>query len=116
MDSDSDRSIVDVMVICRMPEAGYNFHYSFSPSCCFEVCQKADYVGSTSYIINMIKEAEPNTKWAIGTENHLVERLKNDYPHLEIMPLSPFACECATMFRISPAHLMDSLVNFCCIY
>lgn len=81
------------------------------PECSYEVCQAADFVGSTSYIIRMINEAQPGTKWAIGTEHHLVERLKNAYPKLEIMPLSPFACQCSTMYRIDPYHLMRSLVS-----
>ncbi len=75
------------------------------PECEFDLCQKADFVGSTSFILTKIKEAAPGTKWAIGTEHHLIERLKKAHPDLEIMPLSPYACQCSTMFRISPMHL-----------
>jgi len=79
------------------------------PECTFEVVQKADYCGSTSYIIKTINEAPYGSKWAIGTENHLVNRLKNQHPDKFISPLSPYACQCSTMYRIDPVHLLKSL-------
>lgn len=83
------------------------------PECMMEVVDKADYSGSTSYIIHMIEQAKPGSQWAIGTEVHLVNRLKNDYPDKFITLLSPFSCLCSTMYRISPldlAHVLESLV------
>ena len=50
----------------------------------------------------------------IGTELHLVNRLKAEHPEQEIHFLSPFVCMCATMYRIAPQNLawaMDNLVN-----
>jgi len=79
------------------------------PECTFEVDQKADYSGSTSYIIKMIENAPAGSKWAIGTENHLVNRLKNQHPDKFISTLAPFACQCTTMYRISPQWLLYSL-------
>ena len=35
----------------------------------------ADDNGSTKYIIDKIKNAEPGSQWAIGTEMNLVNRL-----------------------------------------
>ena len=51
------------------------------------------------------------SKWAIGTELHLVQRLKAEFPQLEIQFLSPVICMCATMYRIDLAHLCWSLEN-----
>ncbi len=51
------------------------------------------------------------TKWAIGTELHLVNRLKQEHPEQEIHFLSPIVCMCATMYRINLAHLCWSLEN-----
>ena len=51
------------------------------------------------------------TKWAIGTELHLVNRLKHAHPEQEIHFLSPVVCMCATMYRIDLAHLCWSLEN-----
>lgn len=81
------------------------------PECMMEVVDKADYVGSTSYIIKMIEAAEPDTKWAVGTEVHLVNRLKNAHPDKLVQLLSPFTCLCSTMYRISPLDLANVLEN-----
>ncbi len=80
------------------------------PECEFETVQKADFAGSTSYIIKTVNEAEIGSKWAIGTENHLVDRLKHDHPDKLIIPLSAYACQCSTMYRIDPEHLLNVLV------
>ena len=79
------------------------------PECHEDVVTGADYSGSTAYIIEMIKNAEAGTRWAIGTEHHLVNRLAQENPHLEISTLAPFACQCSTMFRIDPSDLADVL-------
>lgn len=79
------------------------------PECPFEVVQKADLVGSTRFIVETVRDAPPGSKWAIGTEHHLVNRLKNEHPDQFISTLAPFACQCSTMFRISPEALCDRL-------
>jgi quinolinate synthase len=81
------------------------------PECMFDVVRKADLVGSTSYITKTIQNAEPGTSWAVGTEHHLVNRLKEENPGKFITTLAPYACECATMYRISPEALLNILGN-----
>ncbi len=81
------------------------------PECPQEVNDLADISGSTSKIIETVKQAAPGTKWAIGTELHLVNRLKSEHPEQEIHFLSPIVCMCATMYRIDLAHLCWSLEN-----
>ena len=81
------------------------------PECMQEVNDIADYSGSTGYIIKTVKAAPAGTKWAIGTELHLVNRLKQEHPEQEIHFLSPVVCMCATMYRINLAHLCWSLEN-----
>ncbi|SRR5579883_491693 len=81
------------------------------PECNFDVVRQADKVGSTSYIVKSIEQAPAGSKWAIGTEHHLVNRLKKEHPDQFITTLAPYACECATMFRISPEALLDILEN-----
>jgi quinolinate synthase len=81
------------------------------PECSMEVVDKADLRGSTSRIIREVEAAPPGTKWAVGTELHLVNRLKHDHPEQEIHFLSPVVCMCATMYRIDLAHLCWSLEN-----
>jgi quinolinate synthase len=81
------------------------------PECPQEVNDIADISGSTSKIIETVRKAPPGTKWAIGTELHLVNRLKQEHPEQEIHFLSPLVCMCATMYRIDLAHLCWSLEN-----
>jgi len=81
------------------------------PECMMEVVDQADVVGSTGRIIRAVQEAPPGTRWAIGTELHLVQRLKHEHPEQEIHFLSPVVCMCATMYRIDLAHLCWALEN-----
>ncbi len=81
------------------------------PECQREVFEMADVSGSTGKIIKTVAAAPAGSKWAIGTELHLVNRLKQDYPEQEIHFLSPVVCMCATMYRIDLAHLCWTLEN-----
>jgi quinolinate synthase len=78
------------------------------PECSFDVVQGADLAGSTSYIINQIKSAKAGSKFAIGTEINLVNRLAKAYPQLDIKSLSPYQCLCTTMYRVRPRWLLES--------
>lgn len=78
------------------------------PECSFDVVQGADLAGSTSYIINQIKAAKPGTKFAVGTEINLVNRLAKQFPQLDIVSLSPYQCLCTTMYRVRPRWLLAS--------
>ncbi|HXE31917.1 MAG TPA: quinolinate synthase NadA [Terriglobales bacterium] len=82
------------------------------PECSHEVVANADLVGSTDYIIRQIAAAPAGTRWAIGTELHLVHRLAKEFPTQLISPLDNDGCPvCSTMFRISPQHVAWTLDN-----
>ncbi len=81
------------------------------PECPQEVNDIADLSGSTGYIIRTVQQAPPGSKWVIGTELHLVNRLKQEHPEQEIHFLSPVLCMCATMYRIDLPHLCWTLEN-----
>ena len=81
------------------------------PECPHDVFQLADEYGSTGRILKLVEEAPPGSKWAIGTELHLVNRVKQEHPEQEIHFLSPVVCMCATMYRIDLAHLCWTLEN-----
>jgi quinolinate synthase len=76
------------------------------PECPWEVVQKADLAGSTEYIIKTIREAPVGSKWAIGTEIHLISRLAKMHADKDVRSLAPIQCLCTTMYRISPGHLL----------
>jgi quinolinate synthase len=76
------------------------------PECRFEVVQKADFCGSTEFIIRHVSNSPPGSIWAVGTEINLVHRLAEQHPDKLVLSLSgPNVCPCATMYRISPQHL-----------
>ena len=81
------------------------------PECMMSVVEAADLVGSTEYIIKTIHEAPAGSIWAIGTELHLVNRLKAENPDKTIHFLSPMVCMCATMYRIDLPHLAWTVEN-----
>jgi quinolinate synthase len=76
------------------------------PECTWEVVQKADLAGSTEFIIKTVREAPPGSKWAIGTEIHLVNRLAKRHPDKSIRSLAGIQCLCTTMYRIDLRHLL----------
>jgi quinolinate synthase len=81
------------------------------PECRWEVCQKADEVGSTEKLIQLVEQAPAGSAFAIGTEIHLVNRLGRENPDKTILTLDDSGCLCTTMYRISPQHLCWALEN-----
>ena len=84
------------------------------PECTMEVVQAADMVGSTEFIINSIRNAEPGSVWAVGTEISLVNREAAENPDRTVFCLDPVVCPCSTMYRIHPAYLswvLDGLLE-----
>jgi quinolinate synthase len=79
------------------------------PECVYEVVQKSDLNGSTEFIIKTLEAAPPGSKWAIGTEVNLVNRLIERFPDKDIQLLAPDLCMCATMYRIAPQNLTWAL-------
>ncbi len=77
------------------------------PECTWDVVQAADDSGSTEYIIKKVTESPVGSKWAIGTEQHLVNRLASLLePGRSVRTLDSIGCLCSTMFRVSPNHLL----------
>jgi quinolinate synthase len=83
------------------------------PECRWEVCQKADALGSTERLIKIVEEAPTGSTFAIGTEIHLVNRLARRFAPegKQIITLDDTGCLCTTMFRITPQHLAWALEN-----
>jgi quinolinate synthase len=83
------------------------------PECRWEVCQKADAIGSTERIIEVIEKAPEGSSFAVGTEIHLVNRLAKRFAPLgkQVVTLDDSGCLCTTMYRISPQHLAWALEN-----
>ena len=93
----------------KYPETNVIAH----PECSFEICQKSDYVGSTEYIIKTIADAEPGSRWLVGTELNMVNRLHEQHKAegKSVHFMSDTVCMCSTMFLIDPPHLLWVLEN-----
>ncbi len=76
------------------------------PECTMDAVQSADYVGSTEYIIKAVTSSPAGSKWAIGTEISLVNRLAIENPDKTVFCLDSVVCPCSTMYRIHPAYLL----------
>src|SRR3954463_1971278 len=81
------------------------------PECAYELCQMADQVGSTDYIIRAVANAPVGSTIAVATEIHLLQRLDAETPDKTIVSLDPLICPCSTMFRIDAPHLCWVLEN-----
>ena len=84
------------------------------PECQHDVVANADLVGSTEMIIKSITQSPAGSKWAVGTELNLVQRLANENPNKQVIFLDKTICYCSTMNRIDLPHLvwaMESLVS-----
>ncbi|MBU0455301.1 MAG: quinolinate synthase NadA [Gammaproteobacteria bacterium] len=97
-----------------------NFAVIAHPECRNAVVRKADNCGSTTLIWDYVYNDQANTKrYAVGTENHMVQNLKIacltrdiEVVNLGDAPLSGFkgiGCGCATMSRNDPPHLVATL-------
>ena len=81
------------------------------PECDISVVQAADLHGSTEQIIRTIAESPPGSKWAVGTEVNLVNRLACRFTDRLVVNLAEHQCLCSTMYRIDPQHLCWVLDN-----
>ena len=83
------------------------------PECRFEVCQKADAMGSTERLIALVEQAPTGQMFAVGTEIHLVNRMARRFAEQgkKVITLDDTGCLCTTMYRISPQHLAWVLEN-----
>ena len=83
------------------------------PECRWEVCQKADALGSTERLIALVENAPKGSMFAVGTEIHLVNRMARRFAAegKRVITLDDTGCLCTTMYRISPHHLAWALEN-----
>jgi quinolinate synthase len=85
------------------------------PECAKEVVDLADDAGSTEYILQAVRASAPGSRWAVGTEVHLVNRLAREMAPkgVQVRMLSECQCLCTTMYRIDQPHLLWVLDNLC---
>ena len=87
----------------RFPEAKIVVH----PECTQEVADQADAVGSTSFIVNYVKNAPPDSTIIVGTETNLIHRLSLEHPDKKVLELHRSLCP--NMFKINLNNLLETL-------
>jgi len=75
------------------------------PECDPAICDRADFVGSTSQLIKYIKELPEDQKVAVGTEFNMVNRLRPSNTYI----LSSTKPECPTMNETTLEDLYNTL-------
>ncbi|MBR1424925.1 quinolinate synthase NadA [bacterium] len=79
------------------------------PECHMSVSDIADYVGSTTGIMNFVRKSDENS-FIIATEQGVVDRLKRDYPEKEIIPIKENIV-CPNMKMTSLIDILNVLEN-----
>ncbi len=77
------------------------------PECDVSVCNKADFVGSTSQLIEYIKNLPVEQKVAVGTEFNMVNRLRQKNTYI----LSSTKPECPTMNETTLEDVYNTLLQ-----
>lgn len=96
------------------------YHVAVHPECRKVVADIADSAGSTAFLWDQVINDRAGTKkYAVGTENHMVENLKQaglakgievvNLGDAPLMGLPGMGCGCATMSRNDPPHLVALL-------
>ena len=63
-------------------------------------------VGCTEFIGEEVNSVPPGSKWGIGTELSLANRLAINNSGKTVFCLDSVTCPCSTMYRIHPAYLL----------
>ena len=79
------------------------------PECFKEVVEQADYVGSTSGIMNYVK-ASAHDEFIIGTDNSIREHLEFEFPEKKFYPLSK-KLTCVNMRLTTLKDVRDCLLH-----
>ena len=96
------------------------YHVAVHPECRNTVVETADSYGSTAFLWDLVTNDRASTaKYAIGTENHMVNNLREACisKNIQVVNLSDIpgdqfkkrGCGCATMSRNDPPHLVAVL-------
>lgn len=78
------------------------------PECRYDIAERADGKGSTEYLINRVKNAPAGSKFIVGTEKNLVDRLIKNNPDKDIKILDSKSI-CRNMNKITAENLFETL-------
>lgn len=101
---------VDVESVLKSREMLPDAVLAVHPECRPEIVEKADFVGSTSEIIDFVNNS-PNEKFVIGTEMGVLHPIQKRNPHKKLYLLSQ-GMVCPNMKKITLDNVKNALVNF----
>lgn len=78
------------------------------PECRYDIVKAADGKGSTEFIINTVKAAPEGSRFVVGTEKNLVERIAKDNPE-KVVELLDSNSVCRNMNKINTENLYETL-------
>jgi quinolinate synthase len=82
------------------------------PECPREVVALADATGSTTGILDFVARAPAGATVVVGTEWHLVNRLRQQFTDRTVLPLAERACRTMAMTRLKHLwYVLDSLLQ-----
>jgi quinolinate synthase len=82
------------------------------PECPRPVVVASDASGSTSFIIDAVRQAPVWATVVVGTECHLVDRLNDETPDKQVIPLARRACGSMGLTRMSNLlYVLDGLLE-----
>ena len=82
------------------------------PECPYEVVRLCDAAGSTEQIIQAVGAGRPGSRWVVGTESNMVNRLAKRHPDRSVRMLGSSApARCFQMAQIDLPHLLWVLDN-----
>ncbi len=93
--------------VLKVKKAKPNAILLVHPECNEDVVKLADFVGSTSQIIDYANKSD-NNEFIIGTEMGVMEKLKNDNPNKKFYLLSP-GLICNNMKKTGIADVLEAL-------
>ena len=102
----NDLTVEDVL---KQKQANPNAKVLVHPECIKTVTDLADYIGSTTGIMNYVKNSN-DKEFIIVTEIGVVERLERDYKDKKFIHISPKAV-CENMKKITLEDIYNSLIE-----
>jgi quinolinate synthase len=81
------------------------------PECTPETANAANMTGSTEQIYRALKEAPAGSTWAVGTEICFVQRMAQEFPNKQILPLTVSRCKNMSMTSEESLDNLEALLT-----
>ncbi|MCF8012448.1 MAG: quinolinate synthase NadA [Clostridiales bacterium] len=101
-------------IVNKVKKDNYATNVVVHPECPRKTVEKADFNGSTEQIIKYVNDSKPGSRWAVGTDLNMVNRLRSESEGKEIISLNSSVSPCKDMMKINEQNLLWCLQNLTC--